>query len=69
MDTNLRVADTQAVVGNTQTAVTDTRTMVADTQVTVSNTQTMVADIHRNMLTGQNGASGKIDSVGATCCI
>jgi hypothetical protein len=35
--------------------------------MTVTNTQTMVADIHRKVLTGQEGTSQK-DSVGAVCC-
>jgi hypothetical protein len=71
IDTNIRVADTQTTVTNTQTMVADTKTtvtntetMVADTKMTVTNTQTMVADMHRNMLTGQKSTS---DSVGATC--
>jgi hypothetical protein len=60
IDTNIRVADTQVTVTNTQIMVADTRTTVADTR-------TMVADMHRNMLTGQKGASGQTNSVGATC--
>jgi hypothetical protein len=46
--------------------VADALITVADTQTTVTNTETMVADMHRNMLTGQQGASGQNDSVGVT---
>jgi hypothetical protein len=60
IDTNLRVVNTEFTVTNTQTIVTDT-------QATVVDTRTMVADIHRNLFTGQKGASGETNSVGATC--
>jgi hypothetical protein len=44
-----------------------THIVVTDTQAMVSNTQTIVADIHRNVLTIQEGASGQNHLVGATC--
>jgi hypothetical protein len=60
IDTNMRVADTQAMVvdarmtiSNTQTTVTNTETMVAETQTTVANTQTMVADTHTTVTSTQ----------------
>ena len=43
IDTNIRVADTQRIIGNTQT-------IVADTRVTVTNIEKKVGDIHLNML-------------------
>ena len=36
---------------------------VTNTETIVTDTQTMVADIHRNILTGQNDASGPSHSV------
>jgi hypothetical protein len=44
----------------------DTNMTVTDTKTMVTNTETMVADMHRNMLTEREGASGKNHSVGAT---
>jgi hypothetical protein len=41
--------------------------LAIDTNMAVSNTQAMVADIHQNMLTEREGASGKNRSVGKTC--
>ena len=58
IDTNIRVA-------NTEINVTNTQTIVANTEIKVTNTQTMVADIHQK-LTGQKSVSGQNDSVGAT---
>ena len=45
----------------------DTNMAVADTHVVVTDTQTMVADIHRSVLMGQEGTSGKNNTVGVTC--
>jgi hypothetical protein len=44
----------------------DTNMTVTDTKTMVTNTETMVADMHRNMLTERECASGKNHSVGAT---
>jgi hypothetical protein len=43
--------------------VTDTKTIVTDAKTIASDTKTMVADMHRNMLTEREGASGKNHSV------
>jgi hypothetical protein len=66
LDTHKAVADTQTVAVDTKTVVVDTKVAVTNTQSIVTDTQMMVADIHRNMLTGQKGASDQNDSVGAT---
>ena len=58
--------DTNATVADTKTVVVGTQTMVADTQTKVSDTQAMIVDIHRKVLTGQEGTSGQNDSVSAT---
>ena len=58
---------THMMVADTQTAVTDTKMAVTDTQTMVANTQTIVADIHRNVLTMQEGTSGQNRSVGTNC--
>jgi hypothetical protein len=54
IDTNLRVADAQA--------------MVADTKTAVVNAQTMVADMHRNMFMGQKSTYDHNHSASATRC-
>jgi hypothetical protein len=41
--------------------------LAMDTNMVVTDTQTMVADMHRNMLTGQEGSSARNHSVGTTC--
>jgi hypothetical protein len=54
--------DTNMTVTDTKTIATDTNTMVMDTKTVVTDTQAML----RNMLTEQEGASGKNHSVGTT---
>jgi hypothetical protein len=58
--------DTNMTVTNTNTVVTDTKTMVTDAKTIVTDTKTMVEDIHRNLLTEREDASGKNHSVGPT---
>ena len=45
-------------------AVADAQLAIADARTMVANTQMIVADIHQNVLTMQEGASGKDHSVG-----
>lgn len=42
--------------------------LAIDTHLVVADTRLMVADMHRNMLTGQEGVSIKNHTVGATYC-
>jgi hypothetical protein len=41
--------------------------LAIDTNITVTDTNTMVADLHRNLLTEREGASGQNRSVGTIC--
>jgi hypothetical protein len=41
--------------------------LAIDTNMTVTDTNTMVADIHRNLLTERDGASGRNREVGTIC--
>ena len=58
IDTNMTVVGTHGVVA-------DTHMMVSGTQAVVADAHTMIADIHRNVVTGQEGTSGQNHSVGA----
>ena len=59
IDTNMTVADIKTVVVGAQT-------VAEDTQLKVSKMQAMVADIHRKVLTGQEGNSSQVQSVSET---
>ena len=60
IDANIKVMDAEVTITNTQT-------IAADTQVTAVEAPIVVAGMHRNMLMGENGASGRHHSVGAAC--
>jgi hypothetical protein len=51
--------DTRTVVTDTQAMIANARIVAAGTQTTVLHTHVLVADMHRKVLTGQDGASGQ----------
>ena len=64
-DTQMAVTNIQMMVGNIRMTVTNIQTIVKDTQRRLRTLKPWLRTWHRNMVTGQKGASGQNHLVGA----